>query len=676
MKTQLIVLTLIAAALLFFSGCRESDLLAVQINGKDMNVSYTSGEVIVVYKESIRKSAIDTLHRQCGARVKQELLKSGSKRIDLITLPESMSVEEGIAYYKQRPEVESVEPNRIIKKYKTVPNDTNLSGQWHLDRTFDVTQSTLVDMNATSAWDTTQGDSQITVAVIDTGIDSSHPDLRNQLWHNALEGVIADGVDNDNNGYVDDAIGYDFVNRDYDPNDDDVDGHGTHVSGLIAAEGNNSTGTSGVAWHASVMALKILDADGYGETAAEVEAIRYAVDNGARIINMSLGGGCGDEASPAEYAALSYARDHNVLVVVAAGNDGCNNDGLPTYPAGHPLDNLLVVGAVNKSGSTAWFSNYGSYSVHLSAPGEDILSTVPVAKGSYDLMSGTSMATPIVSGSAVVVLANDSNLTYKQLREKLIGSAVSSPLLNGKNLISGLLDVGSALVWQAQNHPPIKPSLYSLRKSDTNVSLSWMDYSTVETSYRVKRAAGTQTNVTKEWSLAPDSVQFSDTEVSLDEGSVYYYWVEAHNSFGDTPSNVMTLNIPLAAPVISSISASYGNQVVLAWNDLSKVEEGYIIYRSSSFWGGFTEIARVGADAIGYTDTTTRGETIYYYMVKAYQGGNFSDESNLVQIFTPKELLPGNCPSGGGGAFNLSDILLLVMVLIGLGSFSRREGTL
>lgn len=671
MKARSFAIAVLLMAILFLAGCREEALVSIQASSSDSNASFKSGEVIVVYKQAVRKSAIDALHRQYGTCVKKELFKNGSKRIDLITLPASMSVEEAILYYKQRPEVESVEPNRILKKYKTVPNDANISNQWHLDRTFDPSSSTLIDMNATSAWDMTQGESGIIVAVIDTGIDSAHPDLRTQLWHNTKEGVIADGVDNDGNGYVDDAIGYDFVNHDSDPNDDDVDGHGTHVAGLIAAEGNNSIGTSGVAWRGSIMALKILDRDGYGETAHEIEAIRYAVDNGARIINMSLGSGCGDEASNAEYEAIRYARDKGILVMVAAGNDTCNTDVTPTYPAAHPLDNILAVGATNRSGDAAWFSNYGASSVHLSAPGEDIFSTIPISKGSYGLMSGTSMATPIVSGSAVLALAYDSNLSYKQLREKLVGSAIISPQLTGKNLVAGRLDVGSALLWNATLHPPIKPALTSVIKSVGSMSLGWMDYSTAERGYTLKRATGVESNVTRTWELSADVVSFNDTEVPLKEEESYLYWVEAYNEFGATQSNKVTMTIPLSSPVISSISAPYGNRVQLDWNDTSNVEEGYIIYRSSSFWGGFSEITRMNANISTFTDTTTTAETTYYYMIKAYKGTNFSDESNMVQVLTPKEIIQETSSTSGGGAFDLVDLLILGIVFIGLRGIKR-----
>jgi len=674
MKVHIVAIAVVVMAIIFLSGCKEEEMVALQVSVADSNASYKSGEVIVVYKREVRKSAIDTLHRQCGASVKKELFKNGSKRIDLVKLPASMSVEEAIKYYQQRPEVESVEPNRIRRKYKTIPNDANISSQWHLDRTFDSSGATLIDMNATSAWDTTQGNSAMIVAVIDTGIDSAHPDLRTQLWHNSKEGVIADGVDNDGNGYIDDAIGYDFVNHDNDPNDDDVDGHGTHVAGLIAAEGNNSIGMSGVAWRASIMALKILDSEGYGDTANEIEAIRYAVDNGAKIINMSIGGECADEASNGEYEAIAYARDNGVLVVVASGNDTCNTDVTPTYPAGHPLDNIIAVGATNRFGEAAWFSNYGASSVHLSAPGEDIFSTVPLAKGSYALMSGTSMATPIVTGSALLVLGYDSNVSYKQLREKLVGSAIQSSKLEGKNLVEGNLDVGSALFWNAAMHRPIKPALTSVIKSDNSISLSWMDYSTVESGYRLKRATTLENNVTQTWDLSADTVSFTDTQVPLSEGDSYFYWVEAYNSVGVTQSNVVAMNIPLSAPVILSISASYGNRVQLDWNDTSNVEEGYIIYRSSSFWGGFSEIARMQSDSTTFTDTTTTAETTYYYMIKGYKSTNLSAESNLVQVLTPKEIVQEvSASSSGGGAFGFGDLLVLGLLLLGLRGANRRE---
>lgn len=675
MKNTLTLILMLLIALLFLSGCREEELLSLQGSSSDLNATYKSGEVIVVYKTNIRKSSIDSIHRQCGSTVKKQLLKSGSRQIDLVTLPASMSVEEALHYYKQLPEVESVEPNRIIKKYKTTPNDANLSSQWHLDRTLDSSGATLVDINATTAWDTTQGESSIIVAIIDTGIDSTHPDLRNQLWHNTIEGVIADGVDNDGNGYIDDAIGYDFVNRDIDPNDDDIDGHGTHVAGLIAAEGNNSIGTSGVAWKASLMSLKILDADGYGELSDELQAIRYAVDNGARIINMSLGGTCGDEASNAEYEAIRYARDNNVLVVVASGNDTCDTDTTPTYPAGHPLDNILSIGAIDRTGNIPYFSNYGASSVHLSAPGDDIYSTVPLSKGSYALMSGTSMATPIVSGSAVLLWAHNPTLSYKQVREKLMGSAITSTALEGKNLMGGSLDIAGALEWKATEHSPIKPSLTTALRSSSGIALEWRDNSTSESGYTLKRANFSVSNVSATWDLAADTTSYTDSGITHSEGKSYFYWVEAYNGSGITKSNIMSVTIPLSAPIMTSISAPYANRVELRWSDTSSIEEGYIIYRSSSIWGGYTEIKRLGADATAYVDTTTVGETTYYYVVKAYKGSTLSEESNLLQTLTPKPLDPSTPPiiTSGGGSFGTIELLmLLLLTMLGRESVGKK----
>lgn len=657
----------IILTLFIFNGCREgavSDLAAMGVENKGV---YKEGEVIVIYKQGLQKSAIESLHRQCGATVKSQLFKNGAQRIDLVTLPSNMSTQEGIEYYKKLPEVESVEPNRIIRKYKTVPNDANISKQWHLDRDFDTTGNTTVDINATTAWDTTQGDTAIVVAVIDTGIDTTHPDLRNQLWHNNGEGAIADGVDNDGNGYVDDFIGYDFVNRDNNPTDDDIDGHGTHVCGLIAAEGNNGIGTCGVTWKTSLMPLKILNANGEGTTAGEVEAIRYAVVNGARVINMSLGGACGDSPSVAEFEAIRYARDKGVLVVIAAGNETCNNDLSPTYPANHPLDNIISVGAINRTGNSAWFSNYGEQSVHLAAPGEDIFSTLPLTKGGYGSMSGTSMATPIVTGSAALTLANDPTITYKQLREKLMGSTTPSSLLAGRNMMGGRLNVAQAFVWDPFKNLPLKPSPVSFVKYDSNISLSWTDNSTVENGYNVVRAQGNENNISRVWNLPANSVKFADTELSLGEGSTYFYWVEANSSIGSTKSKVLTVAIPLAAPAITSISAPYSDQVLLQWNDLSKIEDGYIIYRSTSFWGGFDEIGRTGPNAVTYTDSSAAAETTYYYLIKAYHGSEMSAESNLVQVLTPKTASPAASGSGGdsgGGAFSLKEIFALLMLMV------------
>ena len=241
----------------------------------------------------------------------------------------------------------------------------------------------------------------MTVAVVDTGIDTSHPDLDGNIWRNPNE--QPNGFDDDGDGFIDDLHGADFVNRDSDASDDA--GHGTHVGGIIGAEGNNGIGISGVNWNARLMPLKFLNSDGEGNTADAAMAIDYAVAHGARAINASWGG---PAFSQTLYEAVRRAGQHNVLVVAAAGNEGNDSDVAPDYPAAFDLSNVISVAASDRYDNLLSYSNYGAKSVDLAAPGDDIYSTVPPATepSGYANFSGTSMAAPAVTGAAALYFSH------------------------------------------------------------------------------------------------------------------------------------------------------------------------------------------------------------------------------------------------------------------------------
>ena len=292
------------------------------------------------------------------------------------------------------------------------------------------------DIDAFAAWDLSTGEG-VVVAIIDTGVDISHPDLVPNLWRNAGE-IPGNGVDDDGNGYVDDVSGYDFVNRDADP--DDNDAHGTHVAGSVAARADDNYGVPGVAFGAQIMGLKFMDR-GYGGTAsAAAEAINYAVNNGAHIINASWGG---PGSSYAIRNAIAYARSRGVLFVTAAGNEGTNNDSRSSYPANYDLDNIVSVGASDRRDGLASFSNYGASNVDLAAPGVDIVSTLPGDTWGY--MDGTSMASPYVAGAAALLRSVAPSLSVQELRLTLLSTV--DPLGAGSSRIAtgGRLNARAAL---------------------------------------------------------------------------------------------------------------------------------------------------------------------------------------------------------------------------------------
>ncbi|RIK35687.1 MAG: hypothetical protein DCC58_20215, partial [Chloroflexi bacterium] len=354
------------------------------------------------------------------------------------------------------PRVLYAEPNyRVqIAADTRVPADPAFDKQWGLDNTgqYTVGGSGLpdADIDAPEAWTLTTGSSAVVVAVIDTGIDFSNPDLGGaqqnnpRMWVNPGEdcpGCRIDGIDNDGNGYIDDWRGWDFVNGDNNPFDDH--GHGTHVAGIIGATGNNGIGITGVAWNVSLVALKFLDYTGGGSTFDAAAALAYAATMGFPIANNSWGGPL---PSQAIVDALALARQAGVLVVVAAGNDGSDADDLPTYPASYPFPNIITVAATDHNDQLATFSNYGQRSIDLAAPGKDIYSTwTGVAGLPYKYLSGTSMATPLVSGVAALILSRQPDASPVAIRTLLMSSVDQTPGLAGRVASGGRLNAASAL---------------------------------------------------------------------------------------------------------------------------------------------------------------------------------------------------------------------------------------
>ena len=305
-----------------------------------------SGSILVQFRDE-QSFAIERVNDAFNKTALEVNAASGIHRLakhwHKVELPLGVTMEDALDIYRADPNVLYAEPNYILQ-ITQVPSDPRLADMWGLENTGQTAGTIDADIDAAAAWDVTTGSRSTVVAVIDTGVDYTHPDLATNIWVNADE-IAGDGVDNDNNGYTDDVHGYDFINRDGDPMDDQ--GHGTHVAGTVGAAGDNGLGVTGVNWNVQLMALKFLGADGSGTTADAIEAIYYARDNGADVINASWGG---DPYSQALYDAIAAARDADQIFVAAAGNGnafgiGINNDESPFYPSGYDLENVLAVAA-------------------------------------------------------------------------------------------------------------------------------------------------------------------------------------------------------------------------------------------------------------------------------------------------------------------------------------------
>ncbi len=354
---------------------RSTDASSKKDFKKSDKSEYVQGEILVKFKSHIKIRTAGDVNRKVAeaglaATVKRSLSFINTYHLEITD--QDVTVEEAINKLKSNPDIEYAEPNYIVKE-AAIPNDTYFSYLWGLNNTGQTGGTTDADIDAPEAWDVTTGSSNIVIAVIDSGVAYNHPDLIDNIWRNTGETNCSDGIDNDSNGYIDDCYGWDFIDNDGYP--EDYESHGTHVAGTIAAKGNNATGITGVMWTAKIMPIRFLGVSGSGDTANAAAAILYAVNNGARVINASWGGG---GYSQTLYNAIDYARSKNALFVTASGNETNNNDISPSYPASYNLSNIISVAATDNKDSLAYFSNYGANSVHLAAPGVSIYSSIPV----------------------------------------------------------------------------------------------------------------------------------------------------------------------------------------------------------------------------------------------------------------------------------------------------------
>ena len=385
----------------------------------------SDGALIAGFSGSVSRDGRERLVRNSGGIVERRLgsIRALSVRprngVALSRLRGALERARGVTY---------VEPDFEVRA-SAEPDDPLYAVQYAYSEPSDH------DIDAPEAWETARSCSK--VAVLDSGTDVDHPDLAPNLWKNSDE-TKNNGRDDDGNGYVDDYYGVDL--DDGRGSGVDENGHGTHVAGIVGAVGDNGFGVSGVCWKASIISVRFMDARGRGSTSASVEAIQYAVREGARILNCSFGS---SSKSAALEDAVQYARSKGALIVAAAGNDGNDIDREPTYPAAFTEGNVVAVAATTADDELADFSNFGDENVDLAAPGAGILSTYPDDR--YRALDGTSMAAPYVAGAAGLLKKRDSDLEYADLRNILRKKVDKPPALEGKVLYDGRLNLRRAL---------------------------------------------------------------------------------------------------------------------------------------------------------------------------------------------------------------------------------------
>lgn len=448
---------------------------------------HVPGEIIVKFKSGVnakqffQNKSITSL----GLTPKREI-KLSYQKLNVISVGDEKSLTHALEALKNNADIEYAEPNYIYsiavmpKEYAAVtkrletspfadlsaatPDDTSFGKLWGLSNTGSNEPQGKVgvegaDVNALKAWDITKGSRSVKIAVIDTGVDYNHPDLKGNVWINELELKGKAGVDDDGNGYIDDVHGYDFANNDNDPMDGH--GHGTHCSGTIGAVHNNKLGVAGVMADVTIVPIKFLGDDGSGSLEAAIKSIDYATTLNVDLMSNSWGGGGRSEAL---FEAIKRASDQGIIFTAAAGNSSANNDATPSFPANYEAPNVVSVAALTAQNDMAYFSSYGRNSVHIAAPGHNILSTV--AGGKYEIMSGTSMATPHVSGVLGLLLAKEGRLSHDVMKERLTYTGVPVSALRGKTQTASRIDAYNLLTDTRPARSGPRPDAWTTVKLD------------------------------------------------------------------------------------------------------------------------------------------------------------------------------------------------------------------
>jgi subtilisin family serine protease len=584
----------VVAALAMPSGrAGDTQRGTIRINGHEA----VAGDVLVKFRRAPSSADIEQAtdadeHEVLGGR--------GIRRIH----SRSMDTAALIAALKARGDVEYAEPNYILHAVDVTPNDTYFTNLWGLNNTGQTIGGSVgtagADIQAPAAWDITTGSADYVVGIIDTGILYTHADLAANVWSAPTAFTVT--VGSTTITCAAGTHGFNAIKNTCDPLDDND--HGTHVAGTIGAVGNNGVGVTGVNWTASIMGLKFLDASGNGTTANAVKAIQFAVAAhgyfgdlaNVRILSNSWGGG---SYSQSLYDAINSAKSDNMLFVVAAGNDGANNDSTATYPANYALDNIVSVAATSNKDALASWSNYGKTTVELAAPGVYIYSTVK--SGGYAYMSGTSMATPHVSGAAALVLAACGNLTASQLKSAIVDNVDLVSSLSTKVISGGRLNVYNAIQSCASAEPD-----FGLSASPASTSLSTTGSATFTVSTSAKSgyageititpsipAAGVTVSPASATVAAGDSATFALTASSATAGTYTLTFTGTDGTLTHTATSTVTLAAPGYTLSLSPTSLT-----------VKRGSSGKVTV-TSAITGGFSEV--VALSASGYSTGVTAG---------------------------------------------------------------------
>jgi subtilisin family serine protease len=605
--------------------------------------------VLVRLRPSLQTAGLPLTQRLVKA-VDSEPLGHG---LYALNLPEGSDVNAAVATLRSQWEVLSVEPDLIVYPAR-IPNDPLYSQQYHLPQ-----------IKAPQAWDVTTGATDIVIAIIDSGVQLTHPDLAAKIWVNPGE-IAGNGRDDDNNGFVDDVHGWDFYDNNNNPNpvpngiDENRDGtpdeqvsHGTLVAGLAAAASNNSIGVAGVSWGARIMALKVFPDDGGTAVSTVINAINYAAANGAHVINLSIGGGYSESFN----APIAAAYNAGCVIISAGGNSGSEltnsrttwespvcNDGSDVFTQNH----VLGIGAVDRFDRRASYSNFDSSSanfIDLTAPGDSLYGPTayfplfPRFTQYYGTNTGTSFSAPLISGLAALVLSQNRGAGPGEIYRIIKSAADNIDALNpgfiGK-LGAGRANCGRAVGVQAPPAPAQDLAAVDTPGDDGgSITVTWRKSpddgggSDKVTSYTVLRRRSGETEPTEIANLPRGTEQYVDSSVT--DGVDYYYTVRVSDG---TQTSVTEEIGPVRSrndqppPLVQGVVAAdrendQGGAIVVRWNAYTPPADfhRFIIYRSTFDFAttqGLTPLTTLtNASATSYTDTATTDGVDYYYAVAA-----------------------------------------------------------
>ena len=648
---------------------------------------YVQGELLVKFKSGTAKASVQKAHQTAGATVMQSFKIVPD--VEQVRLAKGLSVKDAITQYMSNPDVEYAEPNYIRKVASTevIPSDLYFRDQWALRNTGQYAYGTAgADIKASEAWRVSTGSYDITIAVLDTGVDYNHSDLASNMLRNLSECNGVAGVDDDDNGFIDDCAGWDFVTcEDLDncplPGTGDNDpmdqyGHGTHVAGIIGAVGNNQTGVTGVMWRSRILPVRVLNQNNEGSDLDIAAGIAYAIKMGAKVINASWGG---YGSSQTLTDAVSDANAKGMLFVAAAGNESNNNDLTPFYPASYPFGNIISVAATDQNDVRVPFSNFGYTSVDVGAPGTYIISTVPTwLNNGYSYLEqfeGTSMAAPHVTGLAGLLYSYYYNFDSTQIRNMILSYVNLNPSLDGWVSSRGRLNAARSMFALCEPY-----DLTLNQVSASQINLAWTDIATEELYYLLERKE--QGGVYALLQTLGQNVNFYYDSSNIKDGTKYYYRLRLKNWIGESPGvheNERSIITALNPPTYLSASAFSNTQISLNWVDNSNSESGFKIYRHGNA-ASFVQVGQTGPNVSTFVDSGLNTATKYWYEVRAYNAvAGDSGPSNDVDV---KTLSSGGHSGGGGGCSigtkqnvptSLADASVMLLPLLVIAVLRRRR---